>query len=98
MSLRGGAVHTEVACPSVSVSAQANALMAPLYTYQPAHDQQQLATLMGVFRQPLLNLLAGRERQAAATNPLPALTPIFIVGLPRSGSTLVETVSGCVLA
>jgi hypothetical protein len=73
---------------------QANSLMAPLYNYQPAHDQQQLATIMGVFRQPLLGDLAGRERQAAATNSLPELMPIFIVGLPRSGSTLIETVSG----
>ncbi|KAL6749787.1 P-loop containing nucleoside triphosphate hydrolase protein [Haematococcus lacustris] len=57
----------------------ANQQAAAAWPYSPDPDWRTLATLTRAFKGPLPGLAGWRDR-----------TPLFIVGLPRSGSTLVE--------
>ncbi|GLI66247.1 hypothetical protein VaNZ11_009997, partial [Volvox africanus] len=69
---------------------QGNALLSSQQPYDPAHDWRQLRILTGVFGESLLRALA--ESGAGLEDE----TTVFVVGLPRSGSTLVETMlSSC---
>ncbi|EFJ43393.1 hypothetical protein VOLCADRAFT_96413 [Volvox carteri f. nagariensis] len=67
---------------------EANSLISSQQPYHPDTDWQQLLTLRGVFGGRLMRQLAaggGREGEGGEESP------VFVVGLPRSGSTLVET-------
>ncbi|GIL84182.1 hypothetical protein Vretimale_15828 [Volvox reticuliferus] len=65
---------------------QGNSLLSSQQPYDPAHDWRQLHIVTGVFGGPLLRALA--ESGAGLEDK----TAVFVVGLPRSGSTLVETI------
>ncbi|MFT6025184.1 MAG: tetratricopeptide (TPR) repeat protein [Ascidiaceihabitans sp.] len=64
--------------------ARANAEMAAIRPYDPVADTQVTQAILDRFPMP----------PTITTNPTPACTPIFVIGLPRSGTTLVETVLG----
>jgi tetratricopeptide (TPR) repeat protein len=53
-------------------------------TYHPAKEEDDLARRRAVFGLPLL--------ARAALSEKPSHTPIFVVGMPRAGSTLVEQI------
>lgn len=65
-----------------------NALQRNERAYDPAVDRQWFASLRSTA--DTLSLLSGHGTQME-----PTLVPVFIVGMPRSGTTLVEQVLSC---
>jgi len=66
--------------------ARANALQRADMRYDPAVDEARMAAIAQVFAPDLFARFAGRRAAVASDRP------IFIVGMPRSGSTLVEQI------
>ena len=65
---------------------------------QTAYDETEALSRIERYRQAFTPALLAARRNAGARGPVPAsllppsLVPIFIVGMPRSGSTLVEQI------
>lgn len=55
--------------------------------YEPAQFEERLARLRSVFTAETMAACAAPEGA-----PVPSVTPIFVVGMPRAGSTLVEQI------
>ncbi|KXZ46102.1 hypothetical protein GPECTOR_47g379 [Gonium pectorale] len=71
----------------LGATGRANDLQSARQPYDPALDWRQLGTIVGVFTRQLLAAV-----EAAGGGDPRDDSAIFVVGLPRSGSTLVETI------
>src|SRR3546814_2402976 len=69
--------------------AAANELRSKLIPYDPSHVEEMVRGARSVFTREFLHR---RTAATAVAATAVAARPIFIVGLPRSGSTLVEQI------
>jgi Tfp pilus assembly protein PilF len=70
--------------PSFAAMAKANALKRATLTYSADASSRRMRSVAETFDQPLIQRLGGQGA--------PSDRPIFIVGMPRCGSTLVEQI------
>jgi len=64
--------------------AEGNALHHRAAPYDVAVDEQRMSDIAKVFAAPILTAPAGKDTAA--------LTPLFVLGMPRSGTTLIEQI------